>query len=132
MTPLRVILRALAFLFTASALLSLTSPESIWNGMLLFSILLAVPALLLYRAAELPQPRLLVLCRSCGGEGRPRRAYRGSFYVELGLWLLLFLPGLVYTVWRVLRRSELRCSKCSSSDLGEPAGALEPPGERAG
>ena len=117
MTMIRVLLRSLALLFTASSLLSLTSPESIFNGMLFFSVLLALPAWLLYGLAELPQPPQAYLCRSCGNEGRARRTYRGSFFVELGLWLLLFLPGLVYTVLRATKRKQVSCVACKSPDL---------------
>lgn len=51
-----------------------------------------------------------VVCTSCGTVGRPRSHTPGSFRVEIALWLFFFIPGLIYSIWRLANR----CGACSS------------------
>ena len=39
-------------------------------------------------------------CPHCGVTGMPRKVTKGSFGIELILWLFFLLPGLIYSVWR--------------------------------
>lgn len=63
------------------------------------------------------------ICPHCGHYGFPGKITRGSFLIELLLWLLfipaivysyvLFLPGLIYSAWRLSTRRRA-CTKCQS------------------
>ncbi len=56
------------------------------------------------------------ICTTCGYVGYPRRIARGSFYVEIALWLFFGLPGLIYTIWRLTTRYEI-CPKCKNTSM---------------
>jgi len=66
------------------------------------------------KAAELKAKEML--CTTCGSQGIPSRAVRGSFLVEIILWLFFLLPGIIYTLWRLNSRS-LLCPKCHNSTM---------------
>ena len=51
------------------------------------------------------------LCTSCGSVGKPRVRNRGSSAVEILLWLMLAVPGLCYTLWRMGRKDRF-CRVC--------------------
>lgn len=57
--------------------------------------------------------RTRVVCTTCTFHGPPLWPEKGSGAVEVALWLLLLVPGIIYSVWR---RSNLRptCSRCTS------------------
>jgi hypothetical protein len=55
-----------------------------------------------------------MICDRCGTIGRPKKERQGSFAVELVLWLLFCLPGLVYSVWR-LSASFVSCRSCGGA-----------------
>lgn len=40
------------------------------------------------------------LCKNCGHQGVQKKIVKGSFAVEVALWVLLIVPGIAYTVWR--------------------------------
>ena len=42
------------------------------------------------------------ICAACGYEGRRRTLRPGSKSMEWVLWLVFFLPGPIYSLWRVL------------------------------
>ena len=52
-------------------------------------------------------------CTRCGYVGPTRTHTPGSMGVELVLWLLLLVPGLIYSVWRISARREV-CAACGS------------------
>lgn len=52
-------------------------------------------------------------CPHCGAVGYPKRKARGSFGVELALWLCFLLPGIIYSVWRGTTKY-LACPECGS------------------
>lgn len=52
-------------------------------------------------------------CVECGYEGIPQRHTPGSFLMELVLWLIFIIPGLIYSIWRVSNRRH-RCPSCRS------------------
>ena len=55
------------------------------------------------------------VCARCGWYGVETKTTRsGSFLVELALWLVFILPGLIYSLWRLSTRVET-CPMC-----GEP------------
>lgn len=57
-----------------------------------------------------------VVCTVCLTVGEPRRVTRGSFLIEVVLWLMLLVPGLVYSLWRLSTRHDA-CRECGSSAI---------------
>ena len=60
------------------------------------------------------------VCLACRAYRRPVRELRGSGALELILWLMFIVPGLVYAVWRS-RVSRPTCSVCGAALLSEDA-----------
>lgn len=50
-------------------------------------------------------------CPNCKYEGEGKYITKGSFAVEVVLWLLFLLPGIVYSVWRLSSRI-CTCPRC--------------------
>lgn len=57
-----------------------------------------------------------MVCTTCGHHGPTRRETRGSIWLEVVLWLLLIVPGLVYSVWRMTTRRQV-CAACGATTL---------------
>lgn len=57
-----------------------------------------------------------MICPHCGTRGQPAVRTRGSFAIELVLWLCLILPGLVYSIWRITSREQV-CPACKSPGM---------------
>lgn len=57
-----------------------------------------------------------MLCTACGRTDAPDTRVAGSDRLELVLWALLLVPGLLYCGWRHLQRSRI-CSQCGSAAL---------------
>lgn len=55
-------------------------------------------------------------CRNCGTVGRPKRITKGSFLIELILWLCFLLPGLIYSIWRITTRYGV-CPSCGAPNM---------------
>lgn len=55
-------------------------------------------------------------CLDCGFVGEPKEITPGTASMEIALWLLLVLPGLMYSVWRTLARYQ-ECAKCGNKHL---------------
>jgi hypothetical protein len=65
-----------------------------------------------------------VICADCGSRNSVSTETRGSFLIEIVLWLCVLLPGLIYSLWRFSSRHPV-CSKCGSVrliPLDTPAG----------
>lgn len=58
-------------------------------------------------------------CTTCGHEGPAKTVARGSMAVEVILWLCFFVPGLVYSVWRLSSKYKA-CSNCGAQSLVPP------------
>jgi len=56
------------------------------------------------------------VCQSCGYIGNPTKVMRGSFLIELILWCCLFIPGMIYTVWRYTSQY-YACPKCGKDSM---------------
>lgn len=56
------------------------------------------------------------ICRNCLSQVQPKRETPGSFLVELILWLMCLLPGLIYSLWRLSSR-KIVCPACRSEQL---------------
>jgi hypothetical protein len=55
-------------------------------------------------------------CTACGSVGWGKRVTPGSFGIEAVLWLLLIVPGLIYSVWRLASRHNA-CAVCGSKAI---------------
>lgn len=56
------------------------------------------------------------ICSNCGVVGNPKTITKGSILVEVALWVLFCLPGIIYTIWRHGSRFE-GCRSCGASNL---------------
>jgi hypothetical protein len=57
-----------------------------------------------------------VICKTCGYSGERQYDNPGSLSVEVVLWLLLIVPGLIYSLWRHLSAVPV-CPKCGGREL---------------
>ena len=64
-------------------------------------------------AAYIPEIEIMAgkICPNCYHIGKPKRVMKGSFFIEVIMWLCLIIPGLIYTVWRLLTRYDA-CALC--------------------
>lgn len=65
-----------------------------------------------------------LICSRCGTANRARTHTRGSISIEILLWLMFIIPGLIYSIWRLTTRAKV-CAACSSAELvplSSPAG----------
>jgi hypothetical protein len=58
-------------------------------------------------------------CTRCYQVGFPRKETKGSFLVEVALWIFLIVPGLLYSLWRLSTRHPV-CRACGSPELVPP------------
>lgn len=58
----------------------------------------------------------LEICANCGFMGQAKKVTKGSFLIELALWLCFIIPGLIYSLWR-LTTKHLACPKCNATNL---------------
>lgn len=56
------------------------------------------------------------LCLKCGTVGTTKRFMKGSILIELFLWFLFIVPGLIYSIWRHSSVYQ-GCRKCGSSEV---------------
>jgi hypothetical protein len=57
-----------------------------------------------------------MVCSNCGSTGRPKTYVQGSFLIELLLWLMFLLPGVIYSLWRLTTKKRV-CSVCGASNM---------------
>lgn len=74
-------------------------------------------------ASGIRPPTYGMLCENCGSIGSPVSRTKGSFWVEVALWLLFCAPGLIYSLWRITSRESV-CSTCG----GKPIPCASPKG----
>jgi len=56
-------------------------------------------------------------CLQCGGTpDRLKTRTRGSFRMEVFLWFILIIPGLIYSMWRLTSKAKV-CPVCSSESV---------------
>ena len=80
-------------------------------------VLLGVIVFLVWRAFGAAAPRGEArLCTSCGHQGPTKMHTKGSFGIELVLWLLMIVPGLIYSLWRLSSRHPV-CAACGAATL---------------
>lgn len=57
-----------------------------------------------------------MICPHCGTRGNPTRRTRGHFAIELLLWLCFFIPGIIYSLWRITTRYDA-CPACGQGGM---------------
>ncbi|GDY37681.1 hypothetical protein ACINB_35730 [Acidovorax sp. NB1] len=57
-----------------------------------------------------------LVCKDCGTVDEPKTVARGSMAVEIVLWLLFIVPGLIYSIWRLGSKHDA-CRACGSEKL---------------
>jgi hypothetical protein len=57
-----------------------------------------------------------MICVDCGTQGKAKRDMKGSILIELFLWCLFLLPGLIYSIWRFTTVGRA-CRSCGSRNL---------------
>lgn len=57
-----------------------------------------------------------LICTSCGSVNKVKRETRGSFFIEILLWLCFIFPGLIYSIWRLTTRFNA-CKVCNGKEL---------------
>jgi hypothetical protein len=55
-------------------------------------------------------------CGNCGTVGKPKKVTKGSIVIEIFLWLMMILPGLLYSVWRLSTR-HTACPGCGAPNM---------------
>ena len=58
----------------------------------------------------------ILYCKACGHVGQAQKAIKGSFLMEIFLWLLFIIPGLLYSLWRLTTKARL-CELCGSVEI---------------
>lgn len=51
-----------------------------------------------------PKPDGRMICPACGTRSNPVSITRGSIGIEIVLWLLFLVPGILYSLWRLSTR----------------------------
>ena len=57
-----------------------------------------------------------IVCTSCGYVGHAARITKGSLGVEVLLWIVFLVPGLIYSIWRLTSRYD-GCPKCKQTTI---------------
>ncbi len=62
------------------------------------------------RAANMP------VCTNCGFQGKPKLYTKGNLLLEIFLWLIFLLPGIIYSIWRHASRYK-GCPECGAANM---------------
>lgn len=55
-------------------------------------------------------------CLNCGSVAKPKRFTKGSIWTEIFLYILMILPGVLYTLWR-LTSKYTGCPRCGAPNM---------------
>lgn len=56
------------------------------------------------------------ICTTCYKVGNSVKKTPGSIWIEIILWLFFLLPGVIYSVWRLMSKKEV-CQSCGNPTL---------------
>ena len=82
---------------------------------LLLFLAMAVGVVFFIRAKAKKGTKQFV-CSNCGFVGKPKKKVKGSLLLEIVLWLLLIVPGIVYSFWRFTSKYKA-CPTCGAANL---------------
>lgn len=57
-----------------------------------------------------------MVCTQCESVGKPKRRTKGSFIIEIFLWLMFIVPGILYSLWRLTTKENV-CRTCGAASL---------------
>jgi len=57
-----------------------------------------------------------MVCSICGYQGKPKTVTKGSIIIELALWIMFVVPGLIYSLWRMTSRYKA-CPNCLTPNM---------------
>lgn len=57
-----------------------------------------------------------MICSRCGARGQPKNRVKGSFLIEVVLWLCFLVPGLIYSIWRLTSKAKV-CPTCGAEAM---------------
>lgn len=60
-----------------------------------------------------------MICSQCGQTGRQKQVAPGSILIEIILWCCLFVPGLIYSIWRLTAKRPT-CRHCGAIAAAVP------------
>ena len=66
---------------------------------------------LIYWIVKIFTPAKPMLCPHCGTQAKPKLKTKGTIGIEIILWLCFFVPGLIYSIWRLSSRFSA-CPAC--------------------
>ena len=84
------------------------------ENVFLIIIIIAVFIVILFKIAK--NAKKVLYCSNCGYQGKPKVFVKGSLAVEIVLWILFILPGIIYSVWRSFSRYN-GCPECNSNNM---------------
>jgi hypothetical protein len=97
--------------------------------LVLFAVV-ALPILLIIHLVKWLKPCKPMYCTTCGYFGKAKRRAKGSLTLEVVLWLVLIIPGAIYSLWRSFNIENV-CEKCGSTNVipaDSPVAQRERPG----
>jgi hypothetical protein len=56
------------------------------------------------------------ICTACGHIGQPQTVTKGHILLEVALWLMMLVPGIIYSIWRLTSRHQA-CEMCGGTGL---------------
>jgi len=57
-----------------------------------------------------------IFCCNCGHEGKAKKGTPGSLLIEILLWFMMLVPGLIYSIWRMSSKFQ-KCPHCNSKNI---------------
>lgn len=57
-----------------------------------------------------------MFCQNCGSIGVPKTRVKGSFLIEVVLWLAFIVPGILYSLWRLTTKERV-CPQCAAPNM---------------
>ena len=86
--------------------------------LIILLVIVGIPTALyiLSKKARQALPSKKYICTTCGHVGVPKLVTKGSLGVEIFLWILFLVPGLIYSIWRHASRYK-GCPSCNSSEV---------------
>jgi len=58
----------------------------------------------------------IMLCPNCHSQAKPKAMIKGSFLIEIVLWLCFIVPGLIYSIWHSGTRYRA-CPACGETGM---------------
>lgn len=70
-----------------------------------------------------PRKGPVMVCPTCGHHGETATRTKGSMAIEIVLWLLFIVPGVIYSLWRLSTRRAV-CAQCGAETLVPPTSTV--------